>query len=70
MGFNFDVTNVQIEMANCNAVVTEYLKPLLYGFMDIETSYPEFIKKLDDAGAEKIIAEKQAQLDAYIAAKQ
>ena len=70
LGFNFDVTNVQIEMANCNAVVTEYLKPLLYGFMDIETSYPEFIKKLDDAGAEKIIAEKQAQLDAYIAAKQ
>lgn len=69
LGFNFDLSNVQTEIANCNAVISEYLEPFKLGFLDLDEKYPEFLKKLKDAGCDKIIAEKQAQIDKFLASK-
>lgn len=69
LGFNFDTKAVQTEIANCEAISSEYLTIAQYGMMDPETKYQEFIKKLDDAGAEKIMAEMQRQVDEFIKSK-
>lgn len=66
LGFNFDTKNVQTEIANCSAISSEYLTIAQYGMMDIDGKYNEFIKKLDDAGADKIIAEMQRQIDEFL----
>ena len=69
-GFMFDSTKVKTEIANCTAVYDEYYMPLLLGlFDDTPAKYQEFLTKLNSAGADKIIAEKQAQLDAWRASK-
>lgn len=68
-GFVFDSSSVQTEIANVTSVVTEMLKPLVTGSVDPETTVPEFLERLETAGVDKIIAEKQAQLDAWNASK-
>ena len=69
MGFNFDSANVQTEIANCEAISTEYLTISQYGMLDPEVKYREYISKLDNAGADKIIAEMQRQIDEFLAKK-
>lgn len=66
-GFSYDSSNVKTELAACSNVVSEYAVSLTSGLVDPETAIPEFIKKLDAAGIDKIIAEKQSQLDAWAA---
>ena len=65
LGFNFDPSSVATEVSNCNAVITEYIQPLIMGLLDLDTALPEFLQRLKDAGADVIIAEKQAQIDAF-----
>ncbi len=65
MGFNCDLNGVQTEVANCTAVIGEYEGPLMNGLLDFDSTYAEFIQKLKEAGVDTIIAEKQAQLDAF-----
>ncbi len=67
-GFSYDSTNVKTETAACANVVSEYGVSLTSGLVDPETVIPEFVAKLEASGIDKIIAEKQAQLDAWKAA--
>lgn len=69
MGFNFDQLPVKNEMAQCSTVLDEYLPSLVTGAVDYEDVLPEFIAKLKLAGSEKIIAEKQRQLDEWLKTK-
>lgn len=69
MGFNFDATNVTNQMSACSAVFDEFANTLQNGAMDPATVYPEFLAKMETAGVDAIIAEMQAQLDAWMAAK-
>lgn len=69
MGFAFDNTNVKNEVTAATAVYQEYYRGLISGVSDPSKALPEFLDKLETAGINDIIAEKQAQLDAYIAAK-
>lgn len=69
MGFAFDNTKVKNEVTAATSVYSEYYRGLISGVSDPETVLPEFINKLKSAGIDDIIAEKQAQLDAYIAGK-
>lgn len=69
LGFNFDPKNVQTEIANCEAISSEYMTIAQYGMMDPEVKYQEFITKLDNAGADKIIAEMQRQVDEFLNTK-
>lgn len=66
-GFSYDSSNVKTELAACSNVVSEYAVSLTSGLVDPETAIPEFVKKLETAGIDKIIAEKQSQLDAWAA---
>lgn len=65
LGFGFDPTPVKTEYAAVSNVITQYEMPLETGSVDPEKVLPEFISKLKDAGIDKIIAEKQKQLDAW-----
>ena len=66
-GFIFDQTNVRTEMANCKAVYDEYWMALLLGLFgdDTDKEYNNFLNRLKEAGSEKIIVEKQVQLNEW-----
>ena len=66
-GFSFDATKTPNEIAACTNVVNKYHKALVCGALDPEETLPKFNQELKDAGLETIIAEKQAQLDAWLA---
>ena len=67
LGFVFDSSTVADEMAACTSVVDQYYLPLINGVVNIDETYPVFIQALKDAGIDKIISEKQTQLDAWLA---
>ncbi|RTE10877.1 ABC transporter substrate-binding protein [Paenibacillus whitsoniae] len=65
LGFIFDVTPIKTEYAAVTNVVKQYKLPLETGSVDPDTVLPDFIAKLKSAGMDKIIAEKQKQLDEW-----
>ena len=69
MGFSFDTTNVATEITSVTNVYSEYQMGIEYGFLDPATAIDEMNDKMMAAGLDKIIAEKQAQLDAWSANK-
>ncbi|MBO4884381.1 MAG: ABC transporter substrate-binding protein [Clostridia bacterium] len=71
LGFIFDPTNVTNEIAACSAVIDEFQTPLKWGWIaadEIDANIDDFLAKLNASGAEKIVAEAQAQLDTWRAA--
>jgi putative aldouronate transport system substrate-binding protein len=68
-GFMFDETPVTTELTQINSVIAEYCTPMETGSVDYEVYYPQFIQKLKEAGLEKVVAEKQKQLDAFLASQ-
>jgi putative aldouronate transport system substrate-binding protein len=69
LGFTFDSTPVADQITACSNVIAQYYLPLINGEVNISEVLPVFQKALRDAGIESVIAEKQAQLDAWLAAK-
>jgi putative aldouronate transport system substrate-binding protein len=69
LGFSFDSTPVKNEVAAYNNVRDQYTGALYTGSVDPDTTIPKFIEALKAAGMEKVIAEKQKQLDAFVTAK-
>lgn len=70
LGFSYDATGVQTELAACNSVVDEYTTILQEGrTADVDATLDEFIAKLHASGLDTIIADCQAQLDAWRAEK-
>jgi putative aldouronate transport system substrate-binding protein len=67
MGFSFDQEPVKTEVAAVQNVMAQYRKALENGASDPVTILPEYQAKLRAAGLDKIIAEKQKQLDAWAA---
>ncbi|MEW9052271.1 MAG: ABC transporter substrate-binding protein [Neobacillus sp.] len=67
LGFTFDSSKVKTEIASVTNVVNQYLPGLDTGSVDPDQHLPEFISKLKAAGIDKIIAEKQRQLDEWVA---
>ena len=70
LGFVFDSSVVSDEYAACSSVVDQYYLPLINGAVDIDSILPEFQNALKNAGVDTIVAEKQAQLDAWLAEKE
>ena len=64
LGFSCDTTVISNELAAISNVISEYA-PTLESGTTIEY-YDDFIKSLKDAGADKVIAEYQTQLDAWL----
>jgi putative aldouronate transport system substrate-binding protein len=69
MGFSVDQSKIATQVAVCNNVVEEYRNALLGGLLDPATEIEKFNAALQAGGIEEIIAEKQSQLDAFLAAK-
>ena len=68
MGFIFDAANVTTEIANCSAVTNEYMPTFATGGFGDKTqqSYEEFLKKLEAAGVQRVLEEKQRQVDQFL----
>lgn len=69
LGFAFDPTPVKNELAACAAAGQDFINGLNAGVLDPKEYLPKYIKSQKDAGADKVIAEKQKQLDAWLATK-
>lgn len=69
LGFSFDSTPVKTEVAAVTNVANQYRVGLESGSLD-PAVLDEYVAKLKASGLEKIVAEKQKQLDAWLAAKQ
>ena len=67
LGFRFDNSSVLNEITACNNVIAKYDVGLRWGELDPEEALPKFNEELKAAGLDTIIAEKQAQLDAFLA---
>ena len=68
-GFVFDSSSVTSQYAAVNNVIMQYYCGLDCGSVDPETTIPQFVQALKEAGIDDIIAEKQAQYDAWRAQK-
>ena len=67
LGFVFDNSNVTTEVAAVQSVRDEYKRVVENGAGDPAVLIPEYVAKLKANGIERIISEKQSQLDAWIA---
>ncbi len=65
LGFSCDTTNIQTELAAISNVIAEYT-PALDSGVAPEGTYEEFIAKLYDVGAQKVVDEYQRQLNEWI----
>lgn len=67
-GFTFNPTKVKTEEASLTNVTNQYVKSIESGAVDPNKILPEFISKLKAAGLNRVIAEKQKQLNAWVLA--
>lgn len=66
-GFVFDASAVKTETAAIANVTAQYRAALENGTLDIDENLPKFQAALKEAGIDRVIEEKQAQLDAWAA---
>ncbi|MBP1988865.1 ABC transporter substrate-binding protein [Paenibacillus eucommiae] len=64
LGFSFDAEPVKAEIGKVSAIFDEYSRAIDLG-VSTEAKYNEFLAKQKAAGADKIIAEMQKQIDAW-----
>jgi len=65
LGFTFDSSTLNNEIAALSTVMAQYRVPLENGALDPAIMLPVFTKALRDAGIDRVIAEKQRQLDIW-----
>jgi putative aldouronate transport system substrate-binding protein len=65
-GFGWNNEEVLNEVTACNNVRNKYANALECGSVDPAVALPQFLKELEDAGVDRIIAEKQRQLDEWL----
>ena len=68
LGFNFNTSSVSTELAAIQNVKEEYWSAIMTGTVDPNEYIPKAIAKFNEAGLQKVIAEAQTQLDAWVAA--
>lgn len=69
LGFAFNAAPVADEISACANVVDKYYSAMMLHIGDTEQMHADFLSELESAGIGDIIAEKQAQLDAWAAAQ-
>ncbi|CAM4212868.1 ABC transporter substrate-binding protein [Paenibacillus alkaliterrae] len=65
LGFTFNSEPVKTEVAAATGVLQQFRRGLESGVLDVDKELPKFIAKLKDAGIDKIMEEKQKQLDEW-----
>ncbi|QGQ99793.1 extracellular solute-binding protein [Paenibacillus psychroresistens] len=66
-GFFFDSTPVKGEMANVKAAIASDIIPIFSGVVSYDSHIKVAADKLKSAGIDKVLAEYQKQMDAYMA---
>lgn len=66
LGFTFDTSGVQDEIANCTAIYERYKGELLTGTIEPEAGAQAMMDEMDAAGFAAIVTEAQAQVDAFL----
>jgi putative aldouronate transport system substrate-binding protein len=69
LGFTFDSNPVKTEVAAVTNVINQYRAGLETGTLDPKMELTQFNSKLKSAGIDKIIVEKQKQLDDWVKTK-
>ena len=65
-GYTFNPESVSAQMAAVQSIVAQYEPILGTGSVDPEEVLPEYLKALEDAGIDAVIAENQAQLNEWM----
>lgn len=65
LGFAYDSSALSTEIAALSNVKSQYIDALNAGAIDPEKELPKFLEELDKAGMQKVIEEKQKQLDTW-----
>jgi len=65
-GFTMDFSGWEQQIAEMTAIKSEYYNNFATGTVSIDECYDEFIGKMNAAGLQDLIAEAQAQLDAWL----
>ena len=66
LGFAFDSSKVDDEIANCKTIWDRYHPELLTGSVDPETAVAAMYAEMEAEGLSRIIAEAQDQIDAFL----
>lgn len=66
-GFTFDSSSLKAEYSSVMNIINQYLPGLNTGSLDPDKELPNIIRALKEAGMDRIVAEKQKQLDAWLA---
>lgn len=69
LGFAFDYKKVENQIANCTEIFKRWSGELLTGTVDPKEAVPAMYEEMRAAGFDEIVAEAQAQVDAFMAAK-
>lgn len=69
LGMCLNTDKIANKQATVNAVMAEYLPPLLFGFVEPESGIAELNKQLKAAGLEDVIEEIQKQYTDFLATK-
>ena len=69
LGYAFNTSPVRTEYAAVSDVITQYITVLGAGAVDPAVELPRFLRALNDAGINTVIAENQRQLDAWLASR-
>ncbi|MDQ0088916.1 putative aldouronate transport system substrate-binding protein [Paenibacillus anaericanus] len=69
LGFTFDSEPVKSEVGALANVLREYQKVLETGSVDLDEELPKYIADQKSAGLDKVIAEKQKQLNEFLASQ-
>ncbi len=65
LGFTFDVTPVETEIASLSGVRSEFVEPLTNGLVDPDEGITALVEAQRAAGIERVQEEMQAQIDAW-----
>lgn len=68
LGFAFDNSEYAAEYAALTNIYDEYVKQLMFGFLEPEAGIAEMVERMEAAGLNEYIAAKQAALDEWAAA--
>lgn len=69
LGFFFDTTPVQDELASCIEIYNRYRGEVMTGTTDPAESVPQMMQEMRDAGFDTIVNEAQAQINTWKAGK-
>ncbi|MDR0999900.1 MAG: ABC transporter substrate-binding protein [Clostridiales bacterium] len=64
LGFSFDTSSIETELANCRDIMSKYKAELMTGAIDPEETVAQIKAEMENVGLNNILEEAQKQIDA------